>query len=294
MGVSLTGFAELRGDLFGSFDDATIREDFNNRLTGHVGVEARYPWLMTTDSGASHIIEPVVQIIAAPHGGNGANIPVEDSLLTEFDETNVIDRNHFSGLDNFEDGPRLNMMVRYDALLTKDIAFDASIGRVLRLEENSTFSAGSGLNGAESDYVGAWNLKWDPYVTMRHRTRFADDGKLTRNEFSGALSIDPFRIGARYVFFESDASIGAPRDREEVTAIAAYDINDNWSLTTTMQRDLQLGDFVTAGGTLTYKNECCEIEMFVTRNFNSSTDAPASTSGGVRVKLLTLGSSDER
>ena len=49
----------------------------------------------------------------------------------EFDETNVIDRNHFSGLDNVEDGPRVNMMVRYDALLSDRLSFDASVGRNL-------------------------------------------------------------------------------------------------------------------------------------------------------------------
>ena len=41
---------------------------------------------------------------------------VEDSLVTEFDETNLIDRNHFSGLDNVEEGPRLNVMLRYERI----------------------------------------------------------------------------------------------------------------------------------------------------------------------------------
>ena len=179
MGIALAGFAEVRGDLFASFDDSAIREDVTSRLSGHVGFEARYPWLMTTEDGASHILEPVLQVIAAPFGGNGANIPVEDSLLAEFDETNVIDRNHFSGLDNVEDGPRLNMMVRYDAMLSDALSLDASIGRVFRLEDATAFSVGSGLNSAESDYVTAWNLEYDPYVTLRHRMRFADNGTIT-------------------------------------------------------------------------------------------------------------------
>lgn len=293
-GIALTGFAEVRGDVFTSFDDASIGNDVAARLGGHVGFEARYPWILTQESGASHIIEPVMQVIAAPYGGNGNNIPVEDSLLTEFDETNVIDRNHFSGLDNFEDGPRLNLLVRYDALLSENVSFDASVGRVFRLEDSSAFSSGSGLANAESDFVAAWNVEWTPYVNMRHRMRLADDGQITRNEFTGALDLDPFRLSARYVFFESDASIGAPLDREEITASAGYDISENWGISTFAQRDLVEGDFVRAGGTLTFKNECCEVDLFVTRNFNSSTDAPASTTGGVRVKLLTLGTSDQR
>ena len=293
-GIALTGFAEGRADLFTSYDDSSISDDTSTRLSGQVGLEARYPWIYTQKSGATHVIEPVVQAILAPYGGNGANIPFEDSLVTEFDDTNVIDRNHFSGLDNFEDGPRLNFMVRYDAALSETLDFDFSVGRVFRLEDNAAFSSGSGLQNSISDYVTAWNLSWSPYVSLNHRMRFDDDLQIARNEVGGRVSIHPFSLGARYVFFEADNSIASPLDREEVSAFAGWQITDNWSMTTSMRRDLELGDFVTAGGTLTYRNECCEIELFAQRDFNSSSNAPASTSGGLRVKLLTLGSGDER
>lgn len=293
-GVVLTGFAELRGDVFASFDDSTIDDEFAARIGGHIGFEARYPWIFEQESGASHIIEPVMQVIAAPNGGNGANIPVEDSLLTEFDETNVIDRNHFSGLDNIEDGPRLNLLVRYDGLLSDQLSFDASLGRVFRLEDTTAFSSGSGLASAESDYVAAWNLSWSPYVNMRHRLRLADDGAVTRNEVAGRFVLDPFSLSARYVFFGADPSVGAPLDREEVSASAAYSVTDNWRVTASVRRDLIANDFVTAGGALTFKNECCEVRLFARRNFNSSSNAPASTSGGLEIKLLTLGTGDQR
>ena len=291
-GLSLTGFAEGRADFFSAFDDPTINNDLTSRITGHIGVEARMPWVWTPDDGATHVIEPVIQLIAAPYGGNGADIPFEDSLVTEFDETNVIDRNHFSGLDNFEEGPRANLALRYERIVSDGLRFDASVGRVYRLRRQRAFSAGSGLAESESDFVGAWSASYDPYVTLRHRIRLSNDADITRNEFFGAFKIDPVELNVNYAFFESDPAVGALLDREEVTAETIIGIDDNWSVSAFMQRDLQLGEFVRIGGQITYQNECCAVDLFLNRRFTDSTDAPASTSVGVRIKLLTLGEPD--
>ncbi|MEM7210850.1 MAG: LPS assembly protein LptD [Pseudomonadota bacterium] len=291
-GIALTGFAEGRADLFSNLDDSAGRDEFTARFSGQVGIEARYPWIFAQESGATHIIEPVVQAIVAPYGGNGANIPVEDSLVTELDETNVIDWNHFSGLDNVEDGPRLNLLVRYDAQLSDQLGFDASAGRVLRLEDSAAFSIGSGLRDNLSDYVAAWNLEWNPYLTISHRMRFDDDFKFTRNEIGGSLSLDPFRVSGRYVFFEADPEIDSPLARKELSTSASWKINDNWSVSSYASRNLVLDDFNSAGGTITYRNECCEIEVFGQRDFNSSSSAPASNTFGLRIELLTIGTGD--
>ena len=37
---------------------------------------------MTLHADAQHVIEPIVQFIAAPYGGNDPDIPFEDSLVT--------------------------------------------------------------------------------------------------------------------------------------------------------------------------------------------------------------------
>jgi len=199
---------------------------------------------------------------------------------------------NFWGLDNVEEGPRVNLMVRYERISDEGLRFDASIGRTLRFRNLAAFSPGSGLTDAESDFVGAWQATYDPYVTIRHRMRVADDAAITRNEFFGAFKIDPVTIEANYIFLEADPLIGAFSDREEITAEAGFAIDRNWSISTFMQRDLQLGEFVQIGGQISYRNECCEIDVFLRRRFTDSTDAPASTSAGVSVKLLTLGNPD--
>lgn len=291
VGLALTGFAQLRGDLYSVDDDALIDDGTTARLSGHLGLEVRYPLIWEAED-ADHIIEPVVQAILAPYGLNDDDIPIEDSLVTEFNELNVIDRNHFSGLDSYEEGPRVNVLLRYDRVTDDGLRFDAAGGRVFRLDDAEEFSSGSGLRSAASDWVAGWQAIWDPYVVVRHRMRFADDFAVAQNEFFGSLTLDPVELSASYTFLEADPTIGAPLDREEVSATMGLQVTPNWSVSGLLQRDLEQDEFVVVGGQLTYENECAAVDLFLRRRFTDLEDAPASTSFGVNVRLLTLGAGD--
>ena len=65
-----------------------------------VGLDYRYPFVAHTES-ASHVIEPVAQIIARA-GGSNSNVPNEDSQSLVFDDTLLFDINKFSGYDRIE------------------------------------------------------------------------------------------------------------------------------------------------------------------------------------------------
>lgn len=288
IGLSLSAFAEVRGDIISVIDSDTLEEGTDFRLAPHVGFEARYPLQWVVDDSTSHVIEPIVQGILAPNGGND-DLPVEDSLVVEFDETNVIDRNRFSGRDSVEEGPRLGLLLRYELINDTGLGFDASAGRVYRFRDQDAFSSGSGLATAESDFVAAWNASYDPYFSLSHRMRFNEDFDITRNEFTGRLNLDPVTLTSSYIFLAADPLIGAVDDREELTGTARLKVTSNWSVSGTMRRDLQFDSFVRVGGQITYTNECCAIEAFARRTFVQTTGVPASTTGGIRVKLLTLG-----
>ena len=291
IGLAVTGFAQVRGDAFSSIDDAAVPQTLGGRIVGQGGVEMRYPLIWDPADGADHILEPVVQAIMAPYGQND-EFPNEDSLVTEFDELSVIERNHFSGLDNVEEGPRINLLLRYDRISDEGLRFDASVGRTFRFQEVEAFSAGSGLRDQESDFVAAWQASYDPYVVVRHRMRFDDDATVTRNEVFGALDLDPVELSGSYIFLEADPEIGAPLDREEVVANAGLQIDRNWSLSGFMRRDLQLGEFVQLGGQVTWENECAAIDVYLRRRYTDIEDAPASTTVGVDIRLLTLGTTE--
>jgi LPS-assembly protein len=293
VGLSLRGFAEVRGDLFVVDDFAGIESATEFRFAPLVGIEARFPLIHESPGGVVHVLEPIAQAIIAPNGGNGSDIPNEDSQVTEFDETNLFDTSHFTGLDAFEEGPRLNLGLRYERISPGGLSFDASVGRVLRLRGAGEFSSGSGLADAASDWVGAWSASYDPYVTVRQRLRISDGFAITRNEIAAELSFSRFELSIGYIFLEKDPSIEATEDREEVTARTSFRIARNWSISGDARHDIENGEFVKAAIGLTYANECCEIALFVKRDFTSSNDAPASTSVGVQVRLFTLGNQDD-
>jgi LPS-assembly protein len=291
-GLSLRGFAEVRGDSFLFEDFSGVGDATEFRFAPLAGVEARYPLIHEQANGVAHILEPIAQAIIAPYGGNGSGIPNEDSLVTEFDETNLFDTSRFTGFDAFEEGPRLNLGLRYERLAPSGIDFDASVGRVLRLRSADEFTSGSGLVDAASDWVGAWSASYDPYITVRQRMRIGDGFSITRNELSAELTFGRFAMSTSYIFLESDPSIEAPDDRQEINARASARIDRNWSISGDARRDIENGDFVEIGGGLTYANECCQVDFFVKRDFTESDDAPASTSVGILIKLFTLGNED--
>ena len=292
-GLSVEAFGEVRGDLFLTRDAPGRDSDLEPRLAPLAGVTLRYPLIARTEvagMGLSHVLEPVAQGIVAPHGGNGPEIPNEDSLVTEFDETGLFDRNHFSGIDGFEEGPRLNLGLRYALLGAGPLAFDASLGRVLRLDDVDAFGGGSGLANAQSDWVAAWSAGWSPYLRLRHRFRVgAEDGALSRNEAALSVALDPVRLNAEYIFLDADPVADAPRDREEVAANLAIDVTDEWALTGSLRHDLERGEFVFLGGGVRFANECCSLSVFLRRNFTRTETVDASTSFGIRLELLTLG-----
>jgi len=291
-GVALRGFAKLRGDLFVTNDFGGVDRATETRLAPLAGVELRYPLIHTSTSGVAHVLEPIAQGIVAPYGGNGSGIPDEDSLVTEFDETNLFDTSHFSGLDAFEEGPRLNLGLRYERLAPSGMDFDASLGRVLRPRKADEFSKGSGLTNAASDWVGAWSASYDPYVTIRHRLRISDSLSIARNEIGAELSFDRFSLDASYTFLEKDPSIEAHETREELGGSARLRVDRNWWLTGNARHDLRNDKFVSLGGGLIFANECCQVEFRAKRDFTESADAPESTTFAVLVKLFTLGNED--
>jgi LPS-assembly protein len=291
-GLALRGFAELRGDLFITDDFGGVSSATEGRFSPLAGIEARFPLIYESPGGAAHVLEPIAQAIVAPYGGNGDDIPNEDSQVTEFDETNLFATSHFSGFDAVEEGPRLNLGLRYALMAPNGLNFDASAGRVLRLKDADEFSDGSGLNGSTSDWVGAWSVSYDPYVTVRQRLRVSDSLAITRNEVGAELSFGRVALGANYIYLEKDPSIEAPEDREEIGGHVRLRLDENWSLSGNARRDIENDEFVEIGGGLTFANECCQVAFLAKRKYTDSEDAPDSTTFAVQVKLFTLGNQD--
>ncbi|MCL5777448.1 LPS assembly protein LptD [Limibaculum sp. FT325] len=291
VGLALRGFAEVRGDLFVVNDDPTVGDETSVRLAPLIGAEARYPLIWEeADGGSAHIVEPIAQIVVAPTGLNDAKYVNEDSQQTEFDETNLFDTSRFSGIDGFEEGSRATLGLRYERIVDDGVRVDATLGRILRFEEADEFDAGTGLDGLRSDWVGAWSMSFGSAFTLRQRLRVDDDLDVNRNELSANLSYLGHSVSARYAFLRADPASGTPDDREEVAGFVGVQLTPEWRARGYVQRDLEVKEFVQVGGSLLYQNECCAVGLFVNRRFTNSENALASTTFGIEIELLTLGS----
>jgi LPS-assembly protein len=278
-------FAQGRLDVYHVSDDPDLGDGFANRVAPHLGAELFYP-LVADGPFGGHLIEPGAQLVVAPTGMNDDDIPNEDSLIVEFDETNLFDVDRFPGRDRVEEGARVNLGMRYARMADDPLRLDASFGRVFRLSEESAFSEGTGLSAQDSDYVVAWGVGWGPNLDFANRLRLSESFGVNRNEMSARVGWGPARLRGSYVTLERDATIGADEDRTEAAIGAELDLSDNWTIGGFGRRDLQNESMVRTSGGVAYRTDCAVIELYASRDFTDAGDAPASTSFGLRVRVL--------
>jgi LPS-assembly protein len=296
VGLVLRAVGEAQADAWrvndggGSDDDDSVF-----RFHPQAAIEARYPMFRRDDDGVlagamgggvTHVIEPIVQVIAAPyHGGTAA--PDEDSVLTEFDETNLFSLRRHSGWDGVEEGSRMNIGLRYAMTGDNGADFSATVGRVYRARAIDSFGASAGLNGRESAFVGAWSLTVPEIGRITHRMRVSDGFDVTRNEIYAEFDWRDVNFLGSYVYLTADEA--AATDTHEAALEARYSFTPNWSAGADLRRDVEADSWTRTGGLLRYSNECVDLELYAGRRFTRTEDVPASTYAGVRVRLWALG-----
>ena len=289
-GVVVTPFAGARADAYLTDRDPLTDNDPVGRINALAGVDVRMPFIAENSLG-THIIEPVVQVVVAPHLDDQVDFPNEDSLDLNFDETILLTgESRFAGLDRVETGPRLNAGVRYDFTGESGFGVEAVYGRVFRTRDNEAFSTTSGLRNAESDHVGALRLKFDPYFDVTGRFRASeDDFDLERTEIYARGSVGAVSAVGAYVRLGADAFSGFSEDREEISGKGIVRITEEVSAYAGGRRDLEDSRLVDAEGGITYENECCFIDMSVSRRSNDDRDAEDGTNFGLTFRLKSLG-----
>ena len=297
-GVQLTALGAVRGDVWRLNDETAGVPDEEQRVAPIAAFDARYPLLRRDEGGdllspllgagaVTHLIEPIAQAVAAPYFSDAPPFPNEDSLVVEFDETSLFDVRRHAGYDGFEEGPRLNLGMRYARIADDGARLAAAAGRVFRPKEVGSFPRGVGLNKRESDWVGAWSLEIPDLVKLAHRVRVGDDLDLNRNEVYGATTFGGLELAGSYVWLARDEITTI--DRHEVTAEARYALTRNWYVGGELQRDLESERWVETEALVGYANECVDVAFYVGRHFTSTVDVPASTYFGARVNLWALG-----
>lgn len=276
-GHLLTMFANVRGDAYYVTDSAPGADaETITRFLPWAGVEWRYP-LVRTDWGWKQVIEPIVQVIGAPYGGNPDEIPNEDSGSFEFDETNLFSFNKFPGLDRWETGPRINAGVRAAAYFDEGFV-EAIIGESFRLHEDDSFTQESGLRGEQSDYVGRLTIQPTSSMRVVHRFRInQEDYSFERNEvYAEAADPEWYLLRAGYLLLEPDPAL--PEQREEVNVLGSIRAIDNFWLRGSGRRDLADDQMIESKFGLAYEDDCAEFGVDFRRRFTRDRDIePASS-----------------
>lgn len=272
--------------------DDQIVDGFEARFLPRVALEWRLP-LVRAGTTADYMIEPIIEGIAAPYGGNPALVPNEDSRAFEYDDTNLFGVSRFPGLDRWEGGPRINYGVKVGAY-SAGTAAHAMIGQTARARDD-TFRDGSGLEKSPSDYVGRLSVQW-PTVDLEQRFRLDRESfSLRRNEVDLGLGRDDAKVTAGYVFLSEELDPLDDRDetnarREELNLTARVKLSQTWSIHARSRHDLREdGGLVLAGFGIVYDCDCMRIGLELTRRLTEDRDVPRSTAISLRVNLRHLG-----
>ena len=287
MGIEATAATEGSADLYAIRQDAGF-EGTTTRFQGAAAAELRWPWQRAGTGGVAHVIEPVVQLVAAPR--QTERIPNEDSALVEFDEGNLFALDRFPGSDAVERGFRANLGVTYTRYDPNGWTLGIAVGRVIRDADLSQFGRASGLNGASSDWLAAVQLTFPVGVTVTNRTIIANSGDVTKAETRVEIARDRFGIAGSYIWAVADATENRTDPISELTFDTRYQFTSGWTGKLTGRYDFEADQGTIAGLGLEFKNECINVDVSLSRRFTSSTSVQPTTDFGLSVDLIGFGS----
>ncbi len=299
-GQLLTLQLDVRGDVYRIEDgDPTanavdtlgnpipLKTNFISRGIPYAALDWRWPFISSTGTGRSLIVEPIVQFILQPYGGNPAGIPNEDSGAFELDENNILSFDQLPGYDVVESGPRANIGIHARAVFPSG-SVDAVLGQTYRLKPDPVFGADSGQHGTSSDIVGRVSVKFLPYIDLTDRIDIdRDNGTVRRHEVYLTGIFGRTTLQVSYVQLPQElATLNLP-EREEVNAQADVNFYENWQAFGAIRRDLLAGKMLDTELGLGYEDECLGISVAYRRKFTTDQDLPPSTSVILRFNLKT-------
>jgi LPS-assembly protein len=292
-GQMITFEADARGDLYhisnaNPLNLPGIPQDNQFILRGlpQLAMDWRWPFITAADHSTSYVISPIVQVIAAPYGGNQTGIPDEDSTGFEFNDEDLFSFDRLPGYDLAETGPRANAGVLAEAFFTGG-TIDALFGQSFRLKSDPIFPPGSGLSGTISDFIGRFDINL-PYLDLTHRIDVDEkSGNIRRDEvyLTGTLGRSSMRVS--FVRLPEDDAAEILTPREEINAQAIVGLFQHWQVLAAADRDLLAGQMLDTELGAGYEDECLAISIAYRRRFTSDRDVPPSTSIILRVNLKT-------
>lgn len=254
-------------------DDVNPSGSTSSFLTGRVfpqlAANWRYPWVRS--SGSVHqVIQPMAQVVLAPGGANPDEIPNEDSLDFEFDDTNLFSLNRFTGRDRVDPGSRVDYGLKWTANGEEGGFISAFLGQSYRLDEPDIFPEDSGISDQLSDIVGRVQITPMNQLSFTYRTRLdKDDFTARRSEVDLQVGPPALNLNLDYVFVASQSGESEFENREEINWTLRSQVSRYWSVFGGQRIDLEADEARQARIGATYHDECFLVSVVAERNFFS-------------------------
>jgi LPS-assembly protein len=281
---------EVTTDLYRIGDVASVYGGTHSRTHGAFAAELRWPLVKAGRGGVNHLLEPIIQVVAAPSGV--ADLANEDSVLVEFDQGNLFSLNRFPGADAVERGVRANLGLNY---LRRDPAgwtLGATLGRVIHSKDLAQFTPGSGLDGRNSNWLAAWQVSHVSGTKLTSRLLLDDSFGLTKAEMLLAHDQPRYGLEAGLLFHQADVDEGRTIDTREVVFDGRVALGQaGWQARLSNRYDLEANRASNAGLGLVFRNECLSVDLSLSRRFTSSTSVRPTTDLSVSLELLGFGGS---
>ncbi len=304
-----------------NFQDADTARGVHGQA--QVALRLNWPFVRATSGGGNEVVEPIVQVIAAPQSGNNRrdNIPNEDSLNYEFTDSTLFNLNRFGGYDRYDGGVRVNAALRAEWNLSGGQKLEGLLGASYQqhidhdlypqFQPYGGFETGAHL----SDIVGRLSFVPNKWVDFTARTRvdhsngdvrFVDAitsfgqpiarfniGYIYSANNPYFLYVNNFNLGQTFTLNNTPLLVnGLPPDyftpRQEVTAAFSTHFS-SYTFGLNARRDVQTGQLVSAGGDAKWENECLIFDIFAFRRFTSIAGDNGDTTVLFTITLKSIG-----
>lgn len=283
----------LQADLYNvdQIDNPTVSTDAKTSVTGRflprVTVETRYPFVRSTGT-VRQIVEPIAMITATPNGGNPTNIPDEDSVVYEADDTNLFSEDRLPGDDRVESGQRVAYGLNLGAYGRSDGRTTAFIGQSYRFSTDDNLHDNNLIEENFSDIVGRIDIRPNRYANLLYRFAFQPDKAFQPRRSDVTFSLGPaaYQLRGSYTFVGATSQFD---EREELNLAISSQITDHWYVMLATQQDLAANRSLQHVGLIRYQDECIIVDIQGKRSFFSDNDIQPSDSVLFRIRFKNLG-----
>ena len=301
-GHVFTPSVALRGDVqaFSQNDNAFVdleRADRNTRGQVTGGLEWRYPVLLTAGK-TSHLVEPIAQIFVSPSETQADQFLNEDAQNIILDDTNIFQRDRFSGFDRVEGGTRANVGITHQAQWTDWLTTDFLIGQSFHIAGDNSFAdqgiasiySQNGLETDRSDIVTRLGVTAVDRFGLVARGQINEDlDDVARADFSGFYKGNIFNASAGYTFI-AEQDLDDLEQSSQVNGSLSFKPHAYWTVFGDARYDLDDSRFVSNRVGFQFDDDQVNFSFAFFQDFD---DDGVRDGEGVefRINLRTLGGS---